>query len=299
MGIFLISWRHPSIGKRLRFLSWPLWESWCRYLRVRILHDVSSSSNSSRSVIDKKSLIGVEKQRHRQAIVAMSPHGIFPFGLGIAAVSSNFTGGCFNVPPPNHPDLNLMPQKPLRTVMATQTALFPILNMILKWLRSVDANAHSVDAALRNGHSLGISPGGIAEMFLCHPAPGFGKDDEAIFLKNRRGFVRMAARHQLPVLPVYVFGASDKFRRVPLPKVFERLSKIFRISIILFFGRWGLPIPFVGKGLHYVIGKVIEPSSMGEADTDIMHRDLCEEMAGMFERYKDEYGWGHKSLCIV
>mmetsp|Transcript_11562 Transcript_11562/g.23042 ORF Transcript_11562/g.23042 Transcript_11562/m.23042 type:complete len:140 (-) Transcript_11562:88-507(-) len=139
-------------------------------------------------------------------------------------------------------------------------------------------------------------------MFLGFPSTGYEKDDEAVLLRNRRGFIRMATRHRVPVLPVYVFGASKNFHRVGLPVIFEKLSKLFRVSIVLFFGRLGLPIAIVGRGLTYVIGKPIEPppGSMGEDEAvRKMHHDFCEEMAGIFERYKYEYGWGHKTLRIV
>lgn len=41
-----------------------------------------------------------------------------------------------------------------------------------------------------------------------------------------------------------VFGNSETFKRVPLPAVLENLSRVLKASLVLFWGRWGLPIPF-------------------------------------------------------
>ena len=38
----------------------------------------------------------------------------------------------------------------------------------------------------------------------------FGK--EVLFLQNRMGFVKLALRNGLPLVPAYVFGANDTFR---------------------------------------------------------------------------------------
>lgn len=38
----------------------------------------------------------------------------------------------------------------------------------------------------------------------------YGK--EVLYLKKRMGFVKLALRNGVPLIPVYVFGASDTFR---------------------------------------------------------------------------------------
>ncbi|CAD7955389.1 unnamed protein product [Amoebophrya sp. A25] len=85
---------------------------------------------------------------------------------------------------------------------------------------------------------------------------------ETMYLKPRRGFVRLAVRYGIPVVPVFVFGELDCVDAVPLlPRpVQEFLQKNFRISTTWFTGRWGMFIP---KRVPFMIclGKPIEITS--------------------------------------
>jgi Diacylglycerol acyltransferase len=155
------------------------------------------------------------------------------------------------------------------------------------------------------GDRLGIVPGGIAEIFEGYPKAGVGPHEECAVV--RRGFLRLCARHNVPVVPVYAFGATKMFHRLHLPAL-ERLSRILRTSLVIFFGVWGLPIPFRQR-LSYVVGDPILPHPIPASATtsedaigqqvDDMHARFCNELLRLFERHKEAYGWGHKSLKLI
>jgi diacylglycerol O-acyltransferase 2, plant len=67
---------------------------------------------------------------------------------------------------------------------------------------AVPATASHARGLLTSGHSVGIHIGGIAEMFEAHP------DKEVVHLSRRRGFLRFAVQHGVPVVPMYHFGNS-------------------------------------------------------------------------------------------
>ena len=73
----------------------------------------------------------------------------------------------------------------------------------------VSASKASIHRVLTDGHSLAVHVGGIAEMFVVH------EDKESIILKNRRGFLKMAVEHGVPVIPVYHFGNSHVVKIFP------------------------------------------------------------------------------------
>ena len=120
-----------------------------------------------------------------------------------------------------------------------------------------------------------MAKGGIAEI-LQDPDPGH---EYAII---RKGIFRMAVKHQVPVIPVYCFGSSMLMKRLKLPYFVEKLSLMLRISLVLFFGKWGLPIPFRQR-LLYVMGRPIYPELL----EDIGSSDIINQSA---EKMYKQYG---------
>ncbi len=56
--------------------------------------------------------------------------------------------------------------------------------------------------ALNNNRTIGISTGGVAEVFETNSATG----DEVIVLKNRKGIIKLAFRTGASLVPCYLFG---------------------------------------------------------------------------------------------
>jgi 2-acylglycerol O-acyltransferase 2 len=169
-----------------------------------------------------------------------------------------------------------------------------------------DASRSSVHRALTDGARIGLAPGGIAEMFEGYPKPLTHPHDEYAIV--RKGFLKLAWQHQIPVIPVYCFGATKMLRRLQLPHVVESISLLLRVSICILFGQWGLPIPFRQK-LLYVMGNPIIPPPLDGNDgidqqrqqqqVDDMHAKFCQELLRLFEAHKESYGWGRKTLRIL
>jgi 1-acyl-sn-glycerol-3-phosphate acyltransferase len=165
-----------------------------------------------------------------------------------------------------------------------------------------DASRPSVDKALSDGQRIGLAPGGIAEMMQ-----DSSKDKEYAIV--RKGIFRMAAKHDVPIIPIYCFGSSLLLRRLKLPAFIEKLGLLLRVSLVMFFGQWGLPIPFRQR-LMYVVGNPIHPSTsttssttsiVSEDDIDSMYRQYCNELVRIFDKHKESYaaGWIDKKLMIL
>ena len=268
--------RNPPFAKRIGFRKWRIWKLWCHFVALEVWRDSKRANNT---VVDQTS----------PGITAICPHGIFPFAIGIAGI----------------PDMAKLAFGKLRIMVATATYLLPLVRDIIHMVHAVDASRPSVHQALQQGDRLGLIPGGIPEMFEGYPKPLTHPDDE--FSIVPQGFLKMALRHNIPVTPVYCFGITKLFKRLPLPDMVERLSLMLRMSICLFFGVAGLPIPFRQK-LFYVMGDpIISTNNNGEAQTpeqenelvDELHQKFCEELMRLFENNKDIYGWGHKTLHLI
>ena len=101
--------RRPQVGEWLKARHWYLWKSWLRFTAFEVVADSVKSAKAATDLRDKP------------AILAVSPHGLFPFAIAFAALPEQASEafGYF------------------RPVVATATNLFPFVNTFLKWLQSV------------------------------------------------------------------------------------------------------------------------------------------------------------------
>ena len=104
--------RSPRFGKWLQIKKWRLWKSWMRFIAMEVILDRTTSPHP---IDSNQQVVDVQNDR---AILAFSPHGIFPFSIAFPAILPH-TFGVF------------------RPVVATATELFPIVRDFLKWLEAV------------------------------------------------------------------------------------------------------------------------------------------------------------------
>ena len=272
--------RSRKVGEFLGVRRWRLWDAWLRYVGYTVLHDkgIDGQGIESKTPTENDS---------DDAILAFVPHGIFPFALAFSCLPQQGYEETWGV---------------FRPVVATATKLFPLVRTFISWMGGIDASRSAVSSALDLPGTVGIAPGGIAEMFETYPKPGFHRNDEAFRVRN--GIFKLALKHNRPIVPIYCFGATKMLRRVQLPVFIENLSRFLKISLCLFFGKLGLPIPFRQR-LMYVMGKTIYPpldvieGDLLDEQAQEMHHQFCDEIMRIFENNKDHYGWGNKSIRLV
>ena len=95
----------------------------------------------------------------------------------------------------------------------------------------------------------------------------------------------MAVKHKVPIVPIYCFGSSMLMKRLKLPNFIEKLGLMLRISLVVFFGKWGLPIPFRQR-LLYVMGKPIYPPIT--TGKDIILSTTDQRVEHMYQQYCQE-----------
>ena len=125
---------------------------------------------------------------------------------------------------------------------------------------------------------------------------------EVILLRNRKGFIRVALESGMPVVPVYVFGCSTAMSIGWLSKMLEPLSRLIRASLVVFMGRWGLPIPRRSRFL-YAVGKPLfeaprVPGHPSQIEVNAMHARFVEAIRTLFYRYRSAAGWAKKELVV-
>eukprot|EP00527_Entomoneis_sp_CCMP2396_P000711 CAMPEP_0198155236 /NCGR_PEP_ID=MMETSP1443-20131203/69031_1 /TAXON_ID=186043 /ORGANISM="Entomoneis sp., Strain CCMP2396" /LENGTH=329 /DNA_ID=CAMNT_0043821979 /DNA_START=1330 /DNA_END=2320 /DNA_ORIENTATION=+ len=265
MGLMVIGpHRHAKVGQFLKVKSWRVWKAWLRFVAFEVIQDRSTATTSA-SRATSTSL--ASPSANNSPILAFCPHGIFPFAFGIGALfeTAQKVFGSF------------------RPIVATAVRCFPIVNTLLSWLDAVDASRASVHRALSlpSPTTVGIIPGGIAEIFEGYPKRGAHPDEEYTIV--RKGFLKMAIQHNRPVVPIDCFGATNMMRRLNIP-ILEWLSNLLHISLCVFYGVGGLPLPFRQR-LSYVMGEPIHPptsSNSNNNSNELLLNQQINDMHGQF-----------------
>lgn len=171
--------------------------------------------------------------------------------------------------------------------------------------------------------TLGISTGGVAEVFETDLSPG---GNEVIVLKDRVGLVKLAFRTGASLVPCYLLGNTHlldiycggkqsssfhKFLKWLSRKAGNNYSFLLNelicftfalgFAFILFWGRFFLPIPY-RVPIVGVMAKPIEiPKKENPTNEELnhYHQLLQDEMVKLFNKHKESYGWGQKDLIIT
>ena len=172
LGILSFYPRHVKQWRR--FCTHPLWKLWLAYFRFSLVME-QPNLNSGPYLIPE------------------IPHGIFPVGLFLATslvYMDNMDHEMFG----NHPFVG---------AGADVILMLPIWRHIFGWLGVVRADRSTLSYHMAKGAHMCIIPGGIAELLLT------SHKEERVFLRKRKGFVKLAIQHGFPILPCYHFGNSE------------------------------------------------------------------------------------------
>jgi len=210
------------------------------------------------------------------AIYAFSPHGVFAIAPSIQILLNEFVMG-----------------ENFHFLAATAAFYVPIYNISLKLMGFKTVDKPSFMSTLKSGRSVGIVPGGIAEMFKASdPA-------EVLMVKQRKGFVKLALETGSQIVPCYCFGNTQTFSTAS-GGILASLSRMFRVSLITFWGRWGLPLPRRSP-LVTVIGRPIYCPQVVDPSVELIneyHTTYLKEMRRIYDRYKNVYQWQDKKLVF-
>jgi hypothetical protein len=192
-----------------------------------------------------------------------------------------------------------LPNLDYRTLGASVLFKLPIVREVCLWTRLIDASKEVANRWLEKGKSLFIIIGGEAEQMLTQQ----GK--EICFVKKRKGFIKLALKHQARVVPVYVFGTNHVYRTSNfLLGARSWIAKNFRVALPLYWGNYTPfdPLPYkmdlvMGEPMELFACKELSQPTDQEVDT--AHAAYIKALTALFNERKVELGWGDLELEVV
>lgn len=123
-------------------------------------------------------------------------------------------------------------QSKIRCLAASFCFYLPFYRDILTGGGIIDAARYNARAALEEGYSLALVPGGATEALYAMP----GRSD--VYIKNRKGFIKLAIETGSDLIPIYSFGETEAYGQLSstfpwVQKVQKKFQKVFGISLPL------------------------------------------------------------------
>jgi hypothetical protein len=158
------------------------------------------------------------------------PHGVINFGACVFACLSRWLTGSDQL-----------------TSVADATGRTPGVRHFLAMTWPISAARAAVHEHLSGGHTIGLVPDGINGIFAASlegkgGPPAWG--DDRLVLGRKRGLMRLVLQTGATVMPGYFVGTLQLFTIChDRHGLLKALSRRLRLSLFLFYGRWGLPLP--------------------------------------------------------
>lgn len=218
-----------------------------------------------------------EKERY---IFFETPHGIFPLGQ---IVSATFIK-------------DVTPNKMICGTGADAIFTFPVMRHLMAWVGTRRANKKSMAKIFQDGHYCAVIPGGIAEMYITSTR------EETIYLRKRLGTVKLAIQQGAHIVPGFFFGNTRLFD-VPgntgSESFFSKISRKIRASIIFFYGRNFLTVPY-RHPIRLVFGEPIKVTQKDEPTDEEVQETLNKVIAEVEKVYKEKRPeWEDRPLVIL
>uniref|UniRef100_A0ACD5TB66 Uncharacterized protein n=1 Tax=Avena sativa TaxID=4498 RepID=A0ACD5TB66_AVESA len=214
-------------------------------------------------------------------VFGYEPHCAMPLGLWVLAAHVGF-----------------MPITKMKILASSAAFYVPFQRHIWTWLGLTPASKENFYSYLGAGYSCAVVPGGLREMLhMDHE-----QDSEVACIRSRKGFIRIAVQTGCSLVPVFCFGQGHVYNWWrPGNKILVSMIRAIKAPPIIFWGKFGSPIPFRSP-MHVYVGRPIEVKKINHPTTheiNEVHEKFIMALQEMFNRHKNKAGYPNLQLKVI
>ena len=216
----------------------------------------------------------LDKMKTSGALFPFHPHGVLVYGMNLAAQNVEF----FNT---------------AEVVGSRMSFEIPWGGLVMKFYGVEGANPENFNKLMDEKKNIMFVPGGFEEATLTT----YGKD--RIFIKHRKGFIKLALEYGYTVYPCYVFGENKLYYTYANETLGLFLNKFKMPGVIPYTAKGVIPhddvrlITVIGKGIKMPI--IPNPT---QEYVDKYHKIYMDALIEMYHKYKREFG-GSEELDVL
>jgi|EP00970_Alexandrium_tamarense_P010142 hypothetical protein len=146
-----------------------------------------------KTVIEDEEDLIRHANENKAVIFAFNPHDMLPYAVFAFA-----------------PTLKRLPGKIGKDgtcLMSSAIFNIPFLRQVYTWVNSLPVDKKTFLGRLKRGQSFAFVPGGVQEVIMLDPNQ---PKDVVLYLKNRKGFVKLALATGSPIVPVFGFHLDGR-----------------------------------------------------------------------------------------
>ncbi|GAB4815313.1 hypothetical protein N2152v2_002359 [Parachlorella kessleri] len=223
-------------------------------------------------------------------VVGYEPHSVLPQGISVFSQYAND-----HIPPALHN---------IRIMASSAGFTTVVMRHLWWWLGCRPVSRKVIHQLLSEGTSVALCPGGVRECLYME------RGKEVVFLRQRKGFVRMALQHGAPLVPVLAFGQTDlydyvrpffDFPRGIVPRhMYAKFARKLGYAPMLM---WGVLGTFIPKKvpMTIVVGRPIPvPKLENPSDAEVAKYldHFIHSIQRIWDDYKEKAGYKNMELVI-
>ncbi|OQS02313.1 diacylglycerol acyltransferase [Thraustotheca clavata] len=163
----------------------------------------------------------------------------------------------------------------------------PVMGDMISWAGCGPAGKENFEKLCSKKHNIALIPGGYEE------ATHFKHGQHQVYLKKRKGFIKLALKYGYKVYPVYTFGEELAYTTINSFLRFRLWLNSWKIPGVVFYGKWWCSVlPYDNNPLVTVVGKPLELPLIEHPTWEQVekhHDEYMKQLEALFDKHKAQY----------